>query len=34
MRVQRESIKRALNLDVAADPIEAMAKLRQMKDKW
>jgi hydroxyacylglutathione hydrolase len=34
MRVQRESIKQALNLDVAADPVEAMAKLRQMKDKW
>jgi hydroxyacylglutathione hydrolase len=34
MRVNRESVKRALGLDTEADPIEAMAKLRHMKDKW
>ncbi|ELR14062.1 hydroxyacylglutathione hydrolase [Acanthamoeba castellanii str. Neff] len=34
MRVNRESVKRALGLATEADPIEVMAKLRHMKDKW
>lgn len=34
MRVETESMKRALGMDETADPIDVMAKLRQMKDKW
>jgi hydroxyacylglutathione hydrolase len=34
MRVHKESVKRALGLEPETDPVEVMAKLRQMKDKW
>jgi len=34
MRVEKDELKRALDLPTNSDPVQVMAKLRQMKDQW